>query len=197
MNKPLYIVKSVIATLVVITLFACEGNYKNVQKLNTSDGAPFAIGKNINLKYTDSGKVMTNLLAPILEDYSTKEFPYQEFPEGVEVHFWDEEGKESVVTSNYAIRYDLTGIVDLRDQVVVTTADGIVLEATQLYWDQTNEWVFTDQPYKMKQKDGSFNNGAGFDSNQKFTKFLSRSNQGVQVIESKEETTTNNEEPTL
>ena len=55
--------KSVMALVFAITLFACEGNYENVRKLNLSDGAPIAEGKDINFKYTDSGKLVTNLLA--------------------------------------------------------------------------------------------------------------------------------------
>ncbi|MCB0457137.1 MAG: LPS export ABC transporter periplasmic protein LptC [Flavobacteriaceae bacterium] len=174
--------KSVVVILVAITLFACEGNYKNVQKLSLKDGAPASEGVDINLFYTDSGRVVTNLMAPKLKDYSNLEFSFQEFPEGIEVHFFDKDQK-STVTSNYAIRYNETGIVDLRDQVVLTTADGNVLNAQQLYWDQNNKWVFTDQPYRITFKDGSFNDGERFDANEDFTVFLSRTNDGVQLID--------------
>jgi LPS export ABC transporter protein LptC len=183
--------KGVIAICFVITLFACEGNYKNIQKMVTADNEPLAVGININLKYTDSGKVLTNLLAPRLLDYSNYDFPYQEFPDGIEVRFWDEDGKRSTVTSDYAIRYDETNLVDLRDNVVLITADSLILEAEQLYWDQQSKWVFTDRPYKMKLKDGSYNNGARFDSNEEFTNFLSRKNVGVQLLDNK--TTENGE----
>ncbi|WP_186990572.1 LPS export ABC transporter periplasmic protein LptC [Constantimarinum furrinae] len=175
--------KSVMAITIVITLFACEGNYQNIQRLNLKDNSPIAEGRNIDVKYTDSGKVVTNLLAPLLLDYSNMEFPYQEFPNGVEVRFWNEENEKSTVNSDYAVRYDQTGIVDLRNNVVLVTSDSVVLEAEQLYWDQVNKWVFTDQPYRIKFKDGSFNQGARFDSNEDFTIFLSRQNDGIQIID--------------
>lgn len=176
--------KSVMALVFAITLFSCEGNYQNVRKLNLSDGAPIAEGKEINFKYTDSGKLVTNLLAAKLLDYSNLEFPYKEFPEGIEVLFWDKNGKKSTVNSDYAIQFDNTSLVDLRDNVVLITADSVVLKANQLYWDQKNKWVFTDQPYQIKFKDGSYNDGAvGFDSSQDFTTFLSRKNQGVQLVD--------------
>ncbi|MEH6765436.1 MAG: LPS export ABC transporter periplasmic protein LptC [Aequorivita antarctica] len=176
--------KSVMALVLVITLFACESNYQNVKKLSLSDGAPIAEGKGINFKYTDSGKLVTNLLADKLLDYSNLEFPYKEFPEGIEVRFWDEDGKKNTVTADYAIQFDETGLVDLRKNVVVVTADSVVLKANQLYWDQKNKWVFTDKPYQIKFKDGSYNDGAvGFDSSEDFTTFLSRKNQGVQLVD--------------
>lgn len=174
--------KSVVVILVTITLFACEGNYKNIQKLNLKDDLPVAEGININLVYTDSGKIVTNLLAPKLLDYSNFEFAYQEFPDGVEVRFY-KDGKQSTVTSDYAMRYPETNIVDLRENVVLITADGNTLNAEQLYWDQKNQWVFTDRPYRITFSDGSYNDGEGFDANEDFTVFLSRKNDGIQIID--------------
>ncbi len=178
--------KSVIVLFGAITLFACEGNYKNIQKFNLADGGPIAEGRMVNVKYTDSGRLTTNLIAPLLLDYSNYEYPYQEFPEGVEVRFWNDENKRSTVTADYAIRYDKSGIVDLRRNVVLVTSDSLVLKAEQLYWDQINRWVFTDKPYQIQFDDGSYNNGTGFNSSEDFTTFLSRKNQGVRMIDKKE-----------
>ena len=185
MKLSLYSIQSVVVIFLAITFFACEGNYQNVQRLNLQEGDPVAEGKNINLFYTDSGKVVTNLMAPELLDYSNYAFSYQEFPSGVEVHFFDESGK-SIIKSDYAIRFDKTGLVDLRKNVELATSDGNVLNAQQLYWDQTNQWVFTDQPYRITFSDGSYNDGARFDANEDFTLFLSRKNDGVQIIDQSE-----------
>lgn len=171
------------ACVFAIALFACESNYQNVKKLNLSDGAPIAEGVNINFKYTDSGKLVTNLLADKLLDYSNLDFSYKEFPEGIKVYFWDDNGEKSTVIADYAIQYDQTELVDLRENVYILTSDSIELKSEQLYWDQKNQWVFTDQPYTIKFKDGSYNDGAQFDSNQDFTIFMSRKNQGIQIID--------------
>jgi len=178
-----YLIVSVIAVLTAITLFSCEGNYQKVQQLNLTDETPLGEGKGINLKYTDSGRVTANLIAARWLDYTNFNFSYSEFPDGLEVHFWNDEGKESVVTADYGIQYDQTNIVDLRGNVLLITSDSLVLQASQLYWDQKNKWVFTDQPYKIEFEDGSYNDGACFDSNQEFTIFLSRKNSGVQILD--------------
>ena len=180
-------IKSVVAILFAITFFSCEGNYKNVKKLSLKDNEPLGIGKDVNFKYTDSGKVVANVITPLFFDFSNLNFPYKEFPEGVEVRFWNEKDQKSTVTSNYAIQYENTGIVDLRDSVVLVTHDSLVLRADQLSWDQKNQWVFTNQPYQIEFKDGSYNDGAWFDSSQDFTTFLSRKNAGVQLIDTKKE----------
>ena len=75
----------------------------------------------------------------------------------------------------------------MRDDVVLVTHDSLVLRADQLYWDQKNQWVFTNKPYQIEFKDGSYNDGAWFDSSQDFTTFLSRKNAGVQLIDTKKE----------
>ena len=190
MQTPINMFKGVMVLISTITLFACDGSYKDKQRLSLADETPLAEGRDINLKYTDSGKVVTNLLAPRLLDFSNFEFPYQEFPEGVEVRFWDKNNKKSTITSDYAIRFEGTDMVDLRKNVKLVTSDSLILEAEQLYWDQKNQWVFTDLPYRIKFKDGSYNDGARFDSNEDFTNFLSRKNEGVQLVDTKE---TNNE----
>ncbi len=174
---------SVITVLAAITLFACDGNYEKVRQLNLADEVPVGIGEGIKLIHTDSGKVVANMLADKLLDFSNFDFSYYEFPDGVTVYFWDEEGQKSTITSDYGIRYDQTGIVDLRQNVHVITSDSVQLDSEQLYWDQENNWVFTDGPYTITFSDGSYNDGAGFDSSQDFKIFLSRKNQGVQLIE--------------
>lgn len=179
-------IQSVVTAFSVIALFSCEGIYDNIQRFSIKDEIPVAEGRNIDVKYTDSGKVVTNLKAPLLHDYSNFEFSYQEFPEGVEVRFWNEADEMSIVTSDYAIRYEETSLVDLRDNVVLITSDSMELRAEQLYWDQKQRWVFTDSPYRIRFKDGSYNDGEGFDSSEDFTTFLSRANSGVQIITNKE-----------
>ncbi len=175
-------IKNVIVVLATITFFSCEGNYKNVQKLSQQDNLPAGEGEGIRMVYTDSGRVVATLNTTKVLDYENLDFGYREFPEGVEVHFY-ENGEKSIVTSDFAVQYPITGIVDLRKNVVLVTSDGNVLNAEQLYWDQNNKWVFTDQPYRITFKDGSYNDGARFDANEDFTVFLSRKNDGIQMID--------------
>lgn len=148
--------------------------------------APQAIGYGMDMKYTDSGKVVTTLQGKKMLDFTAKEFPYREFPEGLKVQFFDENNQKSTVTADYGIYYLETGLVDLRGNVVIITSDSMKLTADQLYWDENLEWVFTDKPNTITFKNGAVNTGQGFDSNQEFTNFRSRSNTGVQIIEEKE-----------
>ncbi|HLS11029.1 MAG TPA: LPS export ABC transporter periplasmic protein LptC [Flavobacteriaceae bacterium] len=184
MKKYIRIYKSVIASLVLaIVLFACESKYKEARQLSYSDEAPMAEGKGVNLKYTDSGKIVSNLISEKVFDYSNQSFPYQKFLDGVKVDFWSKEGEKTTVIADYAMRFIDMHLVDLRDNVVIITADSVELHAEQLYWSQEKKWLFTDKPYTIIFKDGSINEGTRFDSNEDFTNFLSRDNLSVQQVE--------------
>lgn len=178
--------RSIVTTAVVTMLFSCEGNLEDVRKMEMPEDAPHAIGAGINLVYTDSGKVVATLKSEKMKDFSNKEFAFREFPEGLQVEFFDENREKNTVTADYGIIYNETGLIDLQGNVVVITSDSTKLMADQLYWDQSNNWVFTDRPNTIRFQNGALNEGQGFDSNQEFSNFRSRSNIGVQIIEEEE-----------
>lgn len=175
--------KGIVTTLGVTMLFSCEGNLKGVQQMDIPEDAPQSIGAGIDLKYIDSGLVVATLKSETMRDFSNKSFPYREFPDGLVVEFYDDERKKNTVTANYGVVYNETGLVDLQGNVVVVTSDSTVLTADQLYWDQSRNWVFTDHPNTIRFENGAINDGQGFDSNQEFSNFRSRSNVGVQILE--------------
>ncbi len=180
------IILSIVTLIAVTMLFSCEGNLKEVRALDLGNDAPQAIGEHMNLKYTDSGRVVATLKSAKMFDFTNKKFPYREFPEGVEVEFFDEENNKNTVLANYGIIYDKTGLIDLRGDVVITLSDSTILEGSQLYWDQTQNWVFTDESNIIRFPNGAINEGQGFDANQNFGNFRSRTNVGVQIIEEKD-----------
>lgn len=77
-------------------LFSCESNFKGVQKINVSAFTPVGEADTINLKYTDSGKVKAILVSPKMLDFSNASFPYTEFPKGVDVTLYDNNGKKAM-----------------------------------------------------------------------------------------------------
>ncbi len=179
--------------LIAITmLFSCQDNYKQKQQLTIADLGPIAQGEGINLKYTDSGRMVANLITPQLLDFSNYNYAFTEFPKGLTVYFWDENNKKGSVVADYGLHFEQANLIDLRGNVVLITADSLKLQAQQLYWDQNNQWVFTDQPYRILFKDGSQNDGSRFDAREDFSTFISRKNISIQIIDNLE--TNNNDE---
>jgi LPS export ABC transporter protein LptC len=164
-NKILF---NTIFLAVIAILSACESNFKDVQKINVSNFAPIGEADTVNLKYTDSGKIKAILVSPKMLDFGNASFPYTEFPKGIDVTLYDNNAKKSFVSSDYAITYKGTDIIDLQGNVKITSEDGKILETTQLYYDQKREWFFTEKKCKLTLGPGNEFYTKGFDASRDF-----------------------------
>jgi LPS export ABC transporter protein LptC len=164
--------KNIILTMVTVftvtIFFSCKNNLKEVQKIGISENEPIGIAENINLKYTDSGKIKAILLSPKMLDFSNRTFQYSEFPDGINLTLYDEENQKSTVVADYAIVYNETDLMDLQGHVVIATKDNDTLYAEQLYYDQKKEWLFTNKPVTFR-TGLDLIHGNGFDADSKFT----------------------------
>ena len=158
-----------IALLFVAAMFlSCNNTLKEVQDLDTASYAPMSIAENINTKYTDSGRLTSILISPKMLNFTNREFPFYEFPEGIDLTLFDDKMNKNTVTANKAIVYSQTDLIDLQGNVVLTTATNDTLFTEQLFYDQTKEWLFTNFPVKFRTTD-YLTNGNGFDSNKNVT----------------------------
>src|SRR5690606_29940701 len=96
-NRHKNIFKNIVTAFVVAMFFSCGSNMEDVRKLNIRERFPVGIAENYRLTYTDSAKIKVRLTSPISEDYSNQEFPFQEFPEGLKVEFFDADKNKSTV----------------------------------------------------------------------------------------------------
>jgi len=145
----------------------CENNLKEVQKNSYSEFVPSGDADTVNLKYTDSGKIKSVLISPKMLDYANVDFPFTEFPKGVDVTIYDKEGKRTFIRSNFAVSYKQTNIIDLQGKVKITSEAGQMLETEQLYFDQKNQWFYTEKKFKLTDAKGG-STGQGIDFSKDF-----------------------------
>lgn len=157
----------IVPFLFLITLFSCESNFREVQKSTFSEFTPSGEADSINLKYTDSGKIKAVLVSPKMLDYAVVDFPFTEFPKGISLTIYDDNGKKTYVTSNYAVSYKSTYIIDLQGNVKIKNETGQLLETEQMFYDQKNEWFYTEKRYKFTDPKG-VSNGEGVDFSKDF-----------------------------
>ena len=164
-------IKPFFATLLFLTLlvslFSCESNFKEVQKSNFSEFVPSGEAEKINLKYTDSGRITAIMVSPKMKEYSSVAFPFTDFPKGIDVTLYDENNKRTIILADYATSYKITNIIDLRGNVKITSQEGQILETDQLYFDQKNEWFFTEKSFKFTDPKG-VSKGFGIDFSKDF-----------------------------
>lgn len=169
-----YIQLTIVTTLVVTIFFSCKPDFEQVQKVGVLQNQPIGEAKNIDLKYTeikeDSVQLLANLLSPNMLDYSNRRFGYSEFPNGIVLKIYDDQNQKTTITSEYAIYYTQTDIIDLQGNVIVATPQHDSLFTEQLYYNENLEWVFTNKAFLYKRTTG-FTKGNGFDSDKDFKNF--------------------------
>ncbi|HLN19991.1 MAG TPA: LPS export ABC transporter periplasmic protein LptC [Bacteroidales bacterium] len=113
---------------------------------------------------SDSGMTEVILRAPLMERYDSRDNPYTEFRQGINVIFYDRKPEpQGTVTSRYA-RYDQDkDLWELKDSVVVINNEGDKLETELLNWDQKKDLIYTDRFVKITGTDQIIQ-GFGFES---------------------------------
>lgn len=176
-----YLLQSIVTVLSVTMLFSCRGNLNEVRQLQEASDLPVGEAQNFVLKYTDSTRLRAVVTGKVYRDFSNQAYPYQEFPEGVHVDFYDDQNQKSTVDADYAILYSPTKLIDLRGNVVLQTHDGKRLEAPQMYWDQQHDWIFTETPFQFTSEEYDME-GVGIDFNKAYTRLKFRGEKGSAVI---------------
>ena len=162
------IIINIVTVFTVTMFFSCKNNLKQVQNMSSVDGEPLSIAHDINTKYTNLEGLKMNLKSDKMLDFSNRAFAFFEFPDGVDLDFFDEDSNKSNVIADYGLVYNSTNLIDLRGNVVLTTHNNDTLFAKQLYFDQNREWLFTNLPVRFR-TNNEIINGNGFDSNSDFT----------------------------
>ena len=162
-----------VAVLLGLAIASCESNFKEVQKMGLSEFTPSGDADSINLKYTDSGRITANLISPKMLDYATVAYPFTEFPKGMHLTLFDKNGKQTYIDAKYAISHKTTNIIDLQGDVKISNQNGELLETEQLYYDQKNEWFFTEKKFKFTSPKG-VSYGEGIDFSKDFKKVNSQ-----------------------
>ena len=163
--------KVCLALLCVITLTNCTDQFSAVQQMNKFDEIPVGITEELHLIYSDSAQIEAELIAPINIDYTNQNFPYSEFPQGLDATLHGNRGEVTYIRSDYGIYYPKTEIIDLRGNVEISDNTGTKLNTNQLYWDAGQEWLFTEKNFTFT--NASYDIGAvRLDANRSFRKLM-------------------------
>ncbi|AWI25454.1 LPS export ABC transporter periplasmic protein LptC [Flavobacterium pallidum] len=170
MTRKLKIQSLLLSFFAIPFFWSCESNFKDVQKFYFSEFMPTGEADSINLKYTDSGKITAVLASQRMLDYSSVRFPFTEFPKGIDLTLFDKNAKKTFIKSDYAVSFKGTDMIDLRGNVRITSENGQQLTTEQLYFDQKNEWFFTEKNFKFTDPKSGSTTGEGIDFNKDFTR---------------------------
>ena len=129
----------------LLIICSCEDYFDDVKKINFKELIPAGKTQNFVLRYTDSANLKAILKSPLNIDYTNQIFPYSEFPDGLDIEFFDKKEGSTKVSANYGIVYYLTKIVSLEDNVIIQSPDSSFVKSNQIFWDPEQEWLFTEE----------------------------------------------------
>lgn len=160
----------VIAVLVAGTaiFFSCDSDLEIVSGYDVKD-LPSLTVKNFQTVHTDSGRIQIILKSPVMERYSNAAEPYNEFPEGVEVIFYDGQTEQvASLSSKYAKYYEEKKMWELKYDVRARNENSELLETELLFWEEEKESVYTDRFVRITGEDRIVS-GTGFESDTRFS----------------------------
>lgn len=162
-----------LALALLVTSFllqSCENDLRDVEKIS-ADNSLLPVDKSYGVEviYSDSAVVKAKMLAPQVDRYKDKK--YDEMIKGVTLIFYDENQKEtSRIVSDYAIRREGEGLVELRKNVVATNTKGDVYKSDELIWDEKQRKFYSNKMVQVTQQNGNVLFGTGFESDETFKK---------------------------
>lgn len=169
-RKKSHIIFNTVIAFAMAVFFSCKNDFNDVQQVGVLQNEPIGVADTINLKYTDSFQLRANLLSPKMLDYSNRDFMFSEFPKGIELIIYDNDGNKSKIFADYAIVYNETDLIDLRGNVILATHKKDSLFTSQMYFDEKKEWIFTNEAVRLV-SEGNDVNGIGFDSDRNFEEY--------------------------
>jgi len=148
-NQLVKYIKSIVLIMVGAMLFSCENDLAVVQSLIVDENTPIESSYDVDVEYTDSGIVIMKMQSPVIHRYIGDE-EYLEMPLGIQMVFYDTSGSvKSTLNSDYAINYVKKKIMEARNHVVATNAQGQQLYTEILIWDQEKHKIYTDRKVKV------------------------------------------------
>lgn len=175
--------KNIAAIFLVAMFFSCGNELKEVQDFLAEKNLPIGEAKDVYLIHTDSGKVKTKLITPLMYDYSNrKEHPYTEFPKGLTITTYDNKGDSVTLKANYAITYTKTNISEAVDHVSITNhAEHSTLLTDQLFWDSGVHYIYTEKDFTLITRTDTIN-GRGLEAKEDLSQVNMKSIYGTVYV---------------
>jgi len=156
--------------LSLLALLSCEQNDPaDIEDLLSKLDDKVETAREVEIIYSDSARLRVTVTAPVMLNHLDNANPRQEFPEGLILDFYDENGViSSHLTAQYGIRYERKGEMVVRDSVVWYSEENEKLETEELIWDEKKQEVYT-QKFVSIQQNNQIIYGHGFTANQDFS----------------------------
>jgi len=173
-------VQFVIIILGSIIWMACDDQNKNVLNVKEYEGPAVEVYDIVSY-YSDSAQVKLKLETPVQLEFDNND---KEFPEGIYLEFYDEEGNiTNTIVANYCY-------YKAKDELWKATGDVVVksiinkeqLNTEELFWDPKKEIIFTEEFVRIE-SDKEIIMGHGLEADQDFSSYTIKKSTGTITLD--------------
>lgn len=168
-----YVKLNVVLVIFISTMFVCcKNDIETVNRITETNKLPSFVVKGLETTFSDSGRVKLKIYAPELVRYDKVEKPYDEYPKGLNVEFYN---SAMQVTGTLKCKYAKYLINDelweAKNDVEVNNSEkSEKINTHQLFWNMKKEMIYSDKFVRITTADEILF-GEGFESNQEFSKW--------------------------
>ncbi|MEI7500616.1 MAG: LPS export ABC transporter periplasmic protein LptC [Bacteroidota bacterium] len=155
----------------LLCLVSCSKAPKTEDFIQVKENAPIMSARNIDVLFSDSGKIQARLTSPLMNRY-TGENSLIEFPNGFKVFMFDSVNQiSSTITGNRGVRREYSRIMEAWGNVIVRSEKkNEQLNTEHLIWDENKHKIWSDVKVKITRPDNILN-GTSMESNESFTRY--------------------------
>ena len=178
-------ITTVLTTVVMLFLVSSctDDKIETADKKQQREKLPQLKAENISTIISDSGVTRYRITASEWKIYDKTKEPYWVFPKGIYFERFNQEYKiDADMKANKAIYFQQKSLWEFVGNVKAKNLEGEYFETEQLFWDESNERIYSDKKIKITQKTKIIN-GIGFESNPTLTRYVIRNPQGIIPID--------------
>ena len=156
----------------IASLLACSEKEFNFESLQGKRDYSLELATDVVIEYSDSSVIRVRIEGDLLKRYVYRFRVEEEFPEGVDVEFYDLNGQANAwLNAKYAVRKPNEKLMIARDSVVLYNNIGEKIFAPELIWDEKTGQMYTDRFVKIFRPPDETIFSRGFRTNQSFTEY--------------------------
>ena len=170
--------------LSLILSYGCVNEINEVDHLTENLVVSIETATNVDILYSDSAQIKVRISGPTMHRYLDKDYPRDEFPDGVHVEFYGDDQKiMSWLDAEYAVREQNKSRIITQQNVRLYNEKNEKLETWELIWDTKSDRIYTDRFVMITQPErGDTSYGYGFEATNDFKKFEIQNTSGKMNI---------------
>lgn len=156
----------------VLSLSSCKNDVQQVLSLDVVDTLPELTARDIEIFYSEKGKMQIKLVSPYLVN-KTGDEDLLLFPEGFTVYFYDTAmNLQTTITADMGISYEKKKLMEARHNVVVENMQKDErLNTEELFWDRAKAVIYSNKFVRLT-TGGNVVTGDGLTSREPFDEII-------------------------